>query len=127
MIRLAIVIVSFNAREDLARTLASLRDAPPATPHQIVVVDNGSTDGAPVMVRERFPAVRVLDAGGNLGFARANNLGIRASSGELVLLLNPDTAGALEDVDRASFQIVEVGADHGIVAADVYVETELVR
>ena len=91
MTRLAIVIVSFNAREDLARTLASLADAPPAMPHEVVVVDNASTDGAPAMVRERFPTVRVIDAGGNLGFARASNLGIRATDGELVLLLNPDT------------------------------------
>ncbi len=91
MTRLAIVIVSFNARDDLAGTLASLTAAPPAASHEIVVVDNASTDGAPALVRERFPAVRVIDAGGNLGFARANNIGIRATTSELVLLLNPDT------------------------------------
>ena len=113
MTRLAIVIVSFNAREDLAQALASLREAPPATPHQIVVVDNASTDGAPEMVRKRFPDVRVLDAGGNLGFARANNLGIRASSGDLVLLLNPDTvvpAGAIDAMVARIDQAVHVAA-----------------
>ena len=54
MTRLAIVIVSFNAREDLARALTSLRDAPPSIPHEVVVVDNASTDGAPDIARQRF-------------------------------------------------------------------------
>jgi len=88
---LAIVIVSYNAREDLARALSSLTAAPPVTSHEIVVVDNASTDGAADLVRERFAGVRVIDAGGNLGFARANNIGIRATTSKLVLLLNPDT------------------------------------
>ncbi len=55
------------------------------------MVDNQSSDGTPAVVRERWPAVQVIDAGGNLGFARANNLGIAATTGEYVLLLNPDT------------------------------------
>jgi hypothetical protein len=91
MTRLAIIVVSFNAREDLANMLASLHVAPPAMPHEIVVVDNASSDGAPAMVRDRFPSVRLIDAGGNVGFARANNIGIRATSSDFVLLLNPDT------------------------------------
>ena len=110
MTRLAIVIVSFNARDELAATLASLRDAPPRVSHQIVVVDNASTDGAADLVRGRFPGVTVIAAGGNLGFARANNIGIRGTRSELVLLLNPDTlvpAGAVDalvarlDADRS--------------------------
>jgi N-acetylglucosaminyl-diphospho-decaprenol L-rhamnosyltransferase len=100
MTRLAIVIVSFNARDDLARALQGLHDAPPATSHAIVVVDNASTDGAPGMVRARFPAVTVLDAGGNLGFAAANNRGIAATASALVLLLNPDTAIPAGAIDR---------------------------
>lgn len=100
MTRLAIVIVSFNARDDLARALQSLHDAPPAIPHAITVVDNASTDGAPAMVRARFPGVTVIDAGGNLGFASANNRGIAATASDLVLLLNPDTAVPAAAIDR---------------------------
>jgi N-acetylglucosaminyl-diphospho-decaprenol L-rhamnosyltransferase len=96
---LAIVIVSFNARDDLARALSSLLDTPPARA-EIVVVDNASTDGAPEMVRERFPSVRVIPAGGNLGFARASNLGIRLTESDLVLLLNPDTIVPPSAIDR---------------------------
>jgi GT2 family glycosyltransferase len=99
--RLTIVIVAFNAREDLAGTLGSLTTAPPSTSHEIVVVDNASTDGAPELVRGRFPGVALVEAGENLGFARANNLAIRRSASELVLLLNPDTivpAGAVDQL-----------------------------
>jgi N-acetylglucosaminyl-diphospho-decaprenol L-rhamnosyltransferase len=98
--RLAIVVVSYNARDDLARTLDSLTAAPPSAAHEIVVVDNASTDGAPEVVRSRFPAARIIAAGSNLGFAKANNLGIRATTSELILLLNPDTAVPSGAIDR---------------------------
>ena len=96
--QLSIIIVSFTAKADLERCLESLYAAPPAATHEIVVVDNASTDGSADAAR-RWPDVRVIDAGANLGFAGANNLGIRASSGVNVLLLNSDTvvpAGALD-------------------------------
>jgi N-acetylglucosaminyl-diphospho-decaprenol L-rhamnosyltransferase len=111
--RLAIVIVSFNARDDLAATLASLHDAPPRVPHRIVVVDNASTDGAADLVRARFPDVTVIAAGGNLGFARANNIGIRATGGEHVLLLNPDTVVPAGAVDAL---VARLDADSTIAA-----------
>jgi GT2 family glycosyltransferase len=98
MIELSIIVVSFNARDDLARCLASLHDAPPARAHEIIVVDNASSDGSAHAARQ-WPDVRVIEAGANLGFARANNLGIRASSGTNLLLLNSDTvvpAGAVD-------------------------------
>ena len=103
---LSIIIVSFNARADLERCLQSLHDAPPARSHEIIVVDNASTDGSADAARRR-PDVRVIDAGSNLGFARGNNIGIRASTGANLLLLNSDTivpAGAidrlLDELDR---------------------------
>ncbi len=86
-----IVIVAFNAREDLERCLVSLRQAPPRSTHEVIVVDNASTDGAPDLVRRAFPDVRLLEAPGNLGFSAGNNLAIRESRSELLLLLNPDT------------------------------------
>ena len=100
MTRLAIVIVAFNARDDLAQTLESLTSAPPRTPHEIVVVDNASTDGAASLVRDQFPQVRVIDAGQNVGFAKANNLGIRATDADALLLLNPDTLVPAGAIDR---------------------------
>ena len=99
MPRLSIVIVTYNSRADIDRCLESLTEHRPATDHEIVIVDNASPDETARAVRERWPAVRVLDAGGNVGFSRANNIGMRATFGELVLLLNPDTVvphGALD-------------------------------
>jgi N-acetylglucosaminyl-diphospho-decaprenol L-rhamnosyltransferase len=97
--RLSIVIVTYNSRGELDGCLESLIRNRPAVDHEIVVVDNASPDRTASEARARWPAVRVLDAGGNLGFAAANNIGIRQTFGELVLLLNPDTIvphGALD-------------------------------
>jgi hypothetical protein len=99
MPRLSIVIVTYNSRNEIDACLASLTQARPVVDHEIVVVDNASPDGTATAVRERWPSVRVLDAGGNVGFARANNAGIRATSGELILLLNPDTVAPPGAVD----------------------------
>ncbi len=88
---LAIVIVSYNVRQELHACLESIvgHSTPFAT--TVCVVDNASSDGTPQMVRETWPAVQLIEAGSNVGFARANNLGIRATRSEFVLLLNPDT------------------------------------
>lgn len=87
---LSIIIVSFNTRAHLARCLASLQSSPPRVPTEIIVVDNASTDGSADAARQHTGVV-VLDAGANVGFAAANNLGIRASRGDVLLLLNSDT------------------------------------
>jgi N-acetylglucosaminyl-diphospho-decaprenol L-rhamnosyltransferase len=95
---LSIIIVSFNAREDLERCLASLHEPRPLTPHEIVVVDNASSDGSAGAAR-KWPDVRVIETGANLGFARGNNAGIRASRGRLLLLLNSDTTAPPGAID----------------------------
>ena len=99
MIAVSIIIVSFNARADLERCLESLHAAPPAASHEIIVVDNASTDGS-VDAARRWADVRVIEMGANLGFSRANNAGIRASSGANLLLLNNDTIVPAGAVDR---------------------------
>jgi GT2 family glycosyltransferase len=100
MTRLAIVIVSYNSRKDLERALRSLTAPPPAVAHELVVVDNASSDGTPAYVRERWPKVRLIASERNLGFAQANNLGFRETTGDLVLLLNPDTIVTAAAIDR---------------------------
>ena len=101
---LSIVIVSYEARADLVRCLESLRAHPPACDTEIVVVDNGSSDDSVAAVRAGFPDVRVIESRENLGFARATNRGIRATTGTGILLLNSDTivaSGALDGLRRA--------------------------
>jgi GT2 family glycosyltransferase len=89
-VTVSIIIVSYNARADLERCLASLRDAPPSAPSEVIVVDNASEDGSAATARA-FPGVQVIASPTNCGFAAANNLGIRASTGANLLLLNSDT------------------------------------
>lgn len=90
VIDLSIIIVSFNARDDLVRCLQSIAAAPPRASHEVIVVDNASTDGS-AAAAARIAGTQVIEAGGNVGFARANNIGIRAAKGINLLLLNSDT------------------------------------
>lgn len=100
MSRLAIVVVTFNSAADIGACLESIPAAARHTDYEVIVVDNASPDGTAALVRDRWPHVRVLDAGGNVGFAAGNNLGIRATASELVLLLNPDAAPGHGAIDR---------------------------
>ncbi len=100
MPRLSIIIVTYNSRGEIDACLRSVTHGATTIDREIVVVDNGSADGTAAFVREQWPAVRLLETGGNLGFARANNLAIRQTSGELVLLLNPDTTVPTAAIDR---------------------------
>lgn len=87
---LSIVIVSFNTKTDLENCLISVVQHPPTCTHEVIVVDNASTDGSAAAAGQ-FNGVRVIRNAANVGFAAANNVGIRASTGELLLLLNSDT------------------------------------
>lgn len=87
----AIIIVTYQSREEIAACLDSVIGQTAPFTSQVVVVDNASPDGTAAFVRERWPEVQVVDAGGNLGFSRANNLGAASSRSEFLLLLNPDT------------------------------------
>ncbi len=88
---LSIIIVNYNTGEVITQCLASVYSQTLGVDFDIWVVDNGSVDGSPDEIERSFPAVNVIRNSENMGFARANNLGIRASKGEYVFLLNPDT------------------------------------
>jgi N-acetylglucosaminyl-diphospho-decaprenol L-rhamnosyltransferase len=93
----AVVVVSFNTRDELLRCLESLAVVP--TPLEVVVVDNASADGSAAAVRRGFPRAQVFENAANEGYAKANNRGWRATAAPFVLLLNSDTevrAGAVE-------------------------------
>jgi GT2 family glycosyltransferase len=82
--RVSVVIVSFNRGENLRQSLTALGDA-----HQILVVDNGSTDGS-AHLDEEFPEARFIRLPKNFGLTRALNIGLRAADGEYVLFLHDD-------------------------------------
>jgi N-acetylglucosaminyl-diphospho-decaprenol L-rhamnosyltransferase len=86
---LSIIIVSFNTKDVLKKCLESLPSLA-----EIIVIDNGSKDGSPEMIKEfrksKQPKIKLVENKENLGFARAVNQGIRLSQGNFVLLLNSD-------------------------------------
>ncbi len=87
---LSVVIVNFNGKKFLDDCLSSLarqtfRD------FEIILVDNGSSDGSADYVRERYPSVVLVETGNNLGFAGGTNAGIRVAQGEFIFTLNNDT------------------------------------
>lgn len=107
-VELAIVIVSHNTRADLEACLRSLHEHPPHIPHEIVVVDNASRDGSAEAVRAHWPLVRVIALDTNMGFSAGNNVGIRATSSDLVLLLNSDTIVPDGAIDRLASALGEL-------------------
>lgn len=89
-VKVSVVIVNWNGERFLDRCLSALF-AQTVAPHEIILIDNASTDASLVIAR-RFPSVRVLVMNENLGFARGNNLAIEAVSAESqwIVMLNPD-------------------------------------
>jgi GT2 family glycosyltransferase len=87
---ISIIIINWNSLEYLRECLASIYRETKDVKFEIIVVDNDSQDDCTLLVDE-FPAIRLVQAGENLGFARANNLAFQHSGGELLLFLNPDT------------------------------------
>lgn len=83
---ISVIIVTYNSREHIRRCLASFQDSSV----EIVVVDNGSSDGTPELVRQTFPTVKLIASPSNLGFAAGANLGVRNSTGSALLFTNPD-------------------------------------
>jgi len=113
----SVVIINWNGKEHLARCLASL-EAQTYRDFEIIIVDNGSTDGSVAFIRERFPEVRLICNEHNLGFARANNQGIAIARGRYVAILNNDTQVEpqwLEALVHAAETHPEIGAFASLV------------
>lgn len=88
---LSIIIVNYNTEDLLRRCLSAVDDRNHQFPIETLVVDNGSRDGSVSMVRRDFPSVRLIENEENMGFARANNIGLEVARGDYILMLNSDT------------------------------------
>ena len=91
-VTLSIICVNWNSLKYLIQCIASIYENPPEATYEVIVVDNASPEGGVEILIERFPSVKIVKSGRNLGFAGANNLGFRQSVGRYIFLLNPDTS-----------------------------------
>ena len=110
--KLSIVIVSYNVRTYLEQCLQSVQKALEGIEGEVFVVDNHSEDDSVAVVRADYPWVRLIENPENVGFARANNIAIRQSEAEYVLLLNPDTV-VEENTIRLSLVFMDAHPEAG--------------
>jgi GT2 family glycosyltransferase/lipopolysaccharide/colanic/teichoic acid biosynthesis glycosyltransferase len=88
---LSLIIVNWNTRDFLDKSLESIFRTTKDISFEIIVVDNNSKDDSVNMIKEKYPDVKIIANKKNEGFAKANNRGIKKSKGAYILLLNPDT------------------------------------
>jgi len=113
---LSIIIVNWNTKDLLEQCLQAIVLHIGDLHYEVVVVDNGSTDGSAQMVREYYPNVTLIENQENTGFAKANNQAIRLSSGRYILLLNSD-AFLSPNATQRMIQIMEDDPSIGIAGA----------
>lgn len=88
---LSVVILNYNVKHFLELCLKSVEQAIKGIDAEIIVIDNNSADDSCDMVKQKFPSVKLITNKDNVGFAKANNQGVREAVGEFVCILNPDT------------------------------------
>lgn len=109
---MSVIIVSWNGRDLVERCLTSFVNYV-RTPHELIVVDNNSTDGTPAMISEKFPSVKLIRNSTNRGFSAANNQGAAEATAPVLFFLNSDTE--LLD-DPLPILLTEVVSDENIGA-----------
>lgn len=114
----SIVLVCWNNKDYLDPCLVSLYEADLTSKFDVVVVDNGSTDGSQDMLREKYPQVMLIQNDHNVGLAKASNQGIEATNGRFILLLNNDTLVNGPSL-QAMFDLMEQTPDAGAVGGRI--------
>ena len=99
LMELSIIIVNWNSKDYLQKCIASILDSKSNIQYEIVVIDGGSFDGAGEMLKQCYPQVKFIQSDKNLGFAKANNVAFKASCGNYILFLNPDTEVVVPAID----------------------------
>lgn len=113
----SIIIVTWQSEKEIAKCLESINRQKQYgfTDIEIIVVDNNSKDKTTTIIERDFPEVRLLKNKDNLGYARANNQGIKASQGEYILFLNPDVVLG-NDFFRPLVEFLQSNALIGVAA-----------
>lgn len=98
--KVSIIIVSWNVREQLKDNLSRLFSLQTREPFEVIVIDNGSSDGTATMIRTYFPSVHLVQNDANRGFAYACNQGLKMAKGEVLVLFNPDMVMGKDVIDH---------------------------
>jgi len=115
---LSIIIVNYNVKEFLQNLLHSIEKASSNITKEIIIVDNASDDGSAELIKEKFPAVRLIENKTNYGFGKANNQALKISQGEFVLLINPDTIVS-EDTFKELIKFLKSKPEAGLAGCKI--------
>jgi len=88
---ISIIIVNYNTKVLIKQCLGSIFDKTENIKFEIIIVDNASTDGSQQMLKNDFRGIKLIESNENLGFGKANNLGVKHARGKYLFFLNPDT------------------------------------
>lgn len=114
---ISLIIVNYNGVNYLESCLNSIRRHLKGLTHEIIMVDNNSKDESIVYIKENYPEVIIIKSKENLGFGKANNLGVSHANGEIILLLNNDTI-LLNDI-KFAVEVLLSKKDYGIVTINM--------
>ncbi len=112
--QLSVIILNYNVRYFLEQCVLSVESALNTIDGEIIVVDNNSSDASCVMIKERFPNVKLIENKENIGFPKGNNIGVSQAKGEYICILNPDTVVG-EDTFTKVLAFAEKQKNFGIV------------
>lgn len=115
----SIIIVNYNTKQLLSDCLSSIKEKTFGIEYEVIVVDNDSTDGSQEMLRQDFQWVRLVESGENLGFGKANNLGMSVANGKYFFLLNSDTL-LINNAVKHFFDYAESNSDFGALGAILF-------
>ena len=111
--QLSIIILNYKQKGLVKNCLKNILSLNLGLEYEIIVVDNNSSDGCTVMVKEEFPGVKIIASKKNLGYAGGNNLGIKKARGKYILILNPDITPLTNSIEEI-YQFMENNPDCAI-------------
>lgn len=115
---LSIIIVNYNVKEFLQNLIQSIYAAVSKLSYEIIIIDNASNDGSEEFIKEKFPEVTIISNKENLGFSKANNIGLKIAKGKYLLLINPDTL-VREDTFSKMIEFFEKNPEAGMAGCKI--------
>ena len=118
--QVSVIIVNYNTKELTKQAIRSVFDKTEGVEYEIIVVDNDSKDGSVEELKKTFQdKITVIESKENLGFGRANNLGIKQSKGKYVFLLNSDTE-LINNAIKIFYDYMEQNMQVGVCGGNLY-------